>query len=512
MANTYYDSELTAEEIEEVLEAINGILSPANNGKVLAISNGKFEARSVQWGGGEAVLEPLSITENGDYYPESGVDGFDEVHVAVPSSSPTIRSLSVTQNGTYTAPSGVDGYSPVTVNVSGGGGSGIDFDVTAVDAVKIWTGSTGAYDASLYIQQGTYDQTTGIFTGAGTPDEVLFSDAYQWIDFFGMVSINYTMPYWKLKTITKLQGIWAGNDAIYNADTEVTFWVYTQNTSIIMLDSSVIVGAKRITNNGTYYPSNDNLDFYNEVEVDVQPNLQNKITTENGVVQADPGYDGLGQVTVNVSGGGGGYAETVRDYAQFTGNLNGIQLPFYFDENTGIEIEFMLTSNARWQMIFGTWDTGTTGNILWNRATNDIGSSGPLYIGTGTLNGQEGKSVPNLYNTKHTIKTNINGHSYVDDTIEYSYTPTAPGRLIKNVLGGNRLTSVSYSKFVGRIYSYKIYNRSTGLLLCSLIPVTITIGSFSIHALKDTVNNTYYISSNIEADPAITMFTCGDDE
>ena len=87
MANTYYDSELTAEEIEEVLEAINGILTQANNGKVLAISNGKFEARSVQWGGGE----------------------------------PTIESLSVTENGTYTAPSGVDGYSPITVNVSGGG-------------------------------------------------------------------------------------------------------------------------------------------------------------------------------------------------------------------------------------------------------------------------------------------------------------------------------------------------------------------------------------------------------
>lgn len=34
---------------------------------------------------------------------------------------PVIEALSVTENGTYTAPSGVDGYSPVTVNVSGGG-------------------------------------------------------------------------------------------------------------------------------------------------------------------------------------------------------------------------------------------------------------------------------------------------------------------------------------------------------------------------------------------------------
>ena len=84
MANTYYDSRLTAAEIEAVLEAIDGVIVPANNGKVLAINNGKIEARSVQWGSG-AVVQPLSVT----------------------------------QNGTYNPPSGVDGYSPVTVNVSG---------------------------------------------------------------------------------------------------------------------------------------------------------------------------------------------------------------------------------------------------------------------------------------------------------------------------------------------------------------------------------------------------------
>lgn len=89
MANTYYDSKLTAAEIEAALEAIDGVIVPANNGKVLAINNGKLEARSVQWGGGAPVIEALTVT----------------------------------QNGTYTAPSGVDGYSPVVVNVSGGGGS-----------------------------------------------------------------------------------------------------------------------------------------------------------------------------------------------------------------------------------------------------------------------------------------------------------------------------------------------------------------------------------------------------
>ena len=87
MANTYYDSQLTAEEIEEVLEAINGILNPANNGKVLAINNGKIEARNVQWGGDAPVIEALSVTANGTYTAPSGVDGYSPVSVSVPGSA-----------------------------------------------------------------------------------------------------------------------------------------------------------------------------------------------------------------------------------------------------------------------------------------------------------------------------------------------------------------------------------------------------------------------------------------
>lgn len=48
--------------------------------------------------------------------------GFVSAVQAIPTGgSAVVQPLSVTQNGTYTAPSGVDGYSPVTVNVSGGG-------------------------------------------------------------------------------------------------------------------------------------------------------------------------------------------------------------------------------------------------------------------------------------------------------------------------------------------------------------------------------------------------------
>lgn len=157
MPKTYYDSELSAAEIESVLQAIHGVVSPSNNGKILGIESGRFVAKSASEYSGAAVLEPLNVSANGDYYPRSGTDGFDEVHVSVPGSTLTtknitqngtynassdnadgyssvvvnvsgggavVQPLSVTQNGTYNPPSGVDGYAPVTVNVSGGGGGG----------------------------------------------------------------------------------------------------------------------------------------------------------------------------------------------------------------------------------------------------------------------------------------------------------------------------------------------------------------------------------------------------
>ena len=112
MANTYYDSQLTAAEIEAVLEAIDGVIVPANNGKVLAINNGKIEARSVQWGGGGGVV---------------------------------VQPLSVTQNGTYNPPSGVDGYAPVVVNVSGGGGDPYSSDYIVTEYNKLFEKSAAFF-------------------------------------------------------------------------------------------------------------------------------------------------------------------------------------------------------------------------------------------------------------------------------------------------------------------------------------------------------------------------------
>lgn len=61
----------------------------------------------------------------------------------------------------------------------------------------------------------------------------------------------------------------------------------------------------------------------------IKPVLQNKTVTENGVVSADDGYDGLGEVTVAVASSGGGISvditgKSIEDnvFADNTLNVN----------------------------------------------------------------------------------------------------------------------------------------------------------------------------------------------
>ena len=75
------------------------------------------EAAMIMMSGGSTNIQPLTVTQNGQYTAPEGVTGFNPVIVNVPVSKPVIRSLTVTRNGRYDAADyGYDGFNPVIVN------------------------------------------------------------------------------------------------------------------------------------------------------------------------------------------------------------------------------------------------------------------------------------------------------------------------------------------------------------------------------------------------------------
>lgn len=131
MPQTNYKSELNGAQIEAALEAVHGVASSSNNGKVLCIEGGKIAAKSAsEWGGG--YPEPtgtIQIAANGTV----NVKDYETAEVNVPTSitaadegkvvkngalvAQTARATDITANGTYDTTEN----SSVTVNVSGGG-------------------------------------------------------------------------------------------------------------------------------------------------------------------------------------------------------------------------------------------------------------------------------------------------------------------------------------------------------------------------------------------------------
>lgn len=215
-------------------------------------------------GTGNPVLEELEVTENGNYTPSEGVDGFGSVKVNVPDIPAVVQPLEVTENGTYTAPDGVDGYSPVTVNVA----------EEKTEIILEETTLTGFASNSAYGGLYTKDMESGVFEielgkeylvmWDGNIYDVIAEDASALIP--GAVFIGNGTP----------MGLGGNGEpfAIGYTPYGVTLFGLDTKTSHTV---SVI---KRVRPEPIF--------------------LQDISVTENGEYVHDAIYDGIGKVTVNV--------------------------------------------------------------------------------------------------------------------------------------------------------------------------------------------------------------------
>lgn len=114
---------------------VSNTYSAGDEGKV--VSSGALVAQTAR---------ASSITQNGTYDTTNN----NSVTVNV-SGSAVLDTLSVTQNGTYTPGAGVDGFSSVTVNVSGGGGGASGFELYAGDSLGGSRSHKGFLDNQYFV-------------------------------------------------------------------------------------------------------------------------------------------------------------------------------------------------------------------------------------------------------------------------------------------------------------------------------------------------------------------------
>lgn len=137
---------------------------------------------------------------------------------------PTLIEKTITTNGTYSAEDdNADGYSEVNVNV----------EISAkVPAVRIWTESTSGYTASMFVQKGTYDMVSAVFTGEGDPTSVPYQSVPTKTTFFNMISLIYSGR-WNCFSATSNLSLEYGH--VLNYDEKIKEWTYDATVEFIVI-------------------------------------------------------------------------------------------------------------------------------------------------------------------------------------------------------------------------------------------------------------------------------------
>ena len=201
-----------------------------------------------------------------------------------------------------------------------------------------------------------------------------------------------------------------------NVSDNDTFRSYAEKISKIKSGGTDLI-QKTITANGTYDHSDDNVDGYSKVIVNVNPTLKEKTITENGTYNASAdNADGYSRVTVNIEGSGNIWLDnedkTLTIKIAPDGNVriyfNGFVLP------TGTNQIYSVLPNNPEMWCYLSWPKNRL--ILTKSYVSDVDDTQNGWIGM-YQNTIRGWNVPKSSNIGGTFwgVLDLNGNNYEDD-------------------------------------------------------------------------------------------------
>ncbi len=397
-------------------------------------------------GGRAATLGTKTIDENGVYNASSdGLDGFSSVNVEVPQPEGNID-IDITENGETVED--IADYATATINV--------DVPIPVVQTQeKTVTATTSQQivrpDTNKYLSKVTVNPQ--VHSNSYTPTQNTTNDMgaqnnYRYVDTRGLYktqgakSLEYTAngvynnvdvnAYQTAditvnvpgsgtvgpKTIT-VNGVYQAIDDNLDGYDEVT----------VNVPQNATLGVKNITANGDYYASADSLDGYSRVSVAVpgggstlQDNKTVTATTSQQIVQPDPGYDGLEQVTVNPQV----HTETYTPSADTAANDMGANNNYRYVNTSGMHLTNMLVPS-------------NTPPTYFNSGAH-LTATGNGYAITGYTDIMPSNASPVRLNSANVYRTMSSGYAiqyYIDETPSDIDPPIiTTGNIIKATANG----------------------------------------------------------------------------
>lgn len=237
----------------------------------------------------QPVLNPIEIFQNGTYMPDEDADGYDKVVVNVPDPDLTAVQEEYNANGNYTidVPDGYDGLSGVEVRVN----------------VEPILQTLEVTENGEYFPDDDYDGYSSVFVDVRpnvAPQDITITDngAYHYdaqaegYDGYSIVDITVNVPEPVLNPIEIFQnGEYVPDEGVDGFNKVV----------VNVPDPQLIAISKEYNENGNYtidVPTNFDGISGVEVEVNVQPELEELSVTENG--EFFPEKYGYSSVNVNV--------------------------------------------------------------------------------------------------------------------------------------------------------------------------------------------------------------------